>query len=388
MIRTYGLQPPIRPPNHVQDNGRLQLLQPGGRRGETRTEQVVHVGGGEAQSQDAPLEVEVLWAGDGNSLQTDQVTAGRWNLRVPPPPPPPATVGSSTAAQSQGQMCRSLVPSPVPSRPQRVWRPIAQSPGPSSVWRPFQINLRPAQNLLRPWLPEQEEVVRGQTGIPKASVITINPVTTVPTTTVETWQSPQASLWSNHHSSNHSAWQFVVSTHHSSNHSGDMAVIPSESVVSNHHSPNQGRNSTDSTDTIDPTGSTDSTASLTPLTWPLSPARSPSSVTTAPPTARTRSWSPAVSPPPSTVTAQSSTLVTPQEGKLQVARWVKDLLGQDQHDSQSSQLRTVNKLTLKRTHRGHSIYGHMSRQLSDNYETREFPRGPNPLIFTTRKNPR
>ena len=60
LIRTYGLQPPIRPPNHVQDNGHLQLLQPGGRRGETRTEQVVHVGGGEAQSQDAPLEVEVL----------------------------------------------------------------------------------------------------------------------------------------------------------------------------------------------------------------------------------------------------------------------------------------------------------------------------------------
>ena len=158
---------------------------------ETRMEQLAHFRGGETQSQTAPLEVEVLWAGDGDPLQAGRMAAGRWNLQVPPPAP----AVSSTTVQSQGQMWRPLVPSPAQSRPQQIWRPMAQSPGQSSMWRPFQINSRPAQTLLRPWLPEQEGIVREQTGIPKASVITINPVITVPTT-VETWPLSQASLLS------------------------------------------------------------------------------------------------------------------------------------------------------------------------------------------------
>ena len=49
-----------------------------------------------------------------------------------------------------------------------------------------------------------------------------------------------------------------------------------------------------------------------------------------PPTARTSPLSPAVSPPLVSVTIQSATVVTPQDGKLQVAKWVRDLMSQDE----------------------------------------------------------
>ena len=104
------------------------------------------------------------------------------------------------------------------------------------MWRPFQINSRPVQTLLRPWLPDQEEIVRAQTGIPKASVITINPVTTVPAK-VETWPLSQAMATSPVTTvpATVETSKASVSNHHSPNHGRDLATVPYSVSVASHY---------------------------------------------------------------------------------------------------------------------------------------------------------
>ena len=113
IISKHGLRPPPRPPNNVQD---MKLLQSGSLGDEAGIEQRAHNRGGETHSQVAPLEVEVLWAGDGDQLQADRMAAkvqpGRWTIEFPHPVP----AASTATVQSQGQL-----------QPQ-IWRPLAPSP--------------------------------------------------------------------------------------------------------------------------------------------------------------------------------------------------------------------------------------------------------------------